>query len=139
VRGEIGSRPLCVKFAPDLSDDELAEVIAAAEGFGADGFVLTNTTLSRAGLTNTTLSRAGLTHPNAKEAGGLSGAPLRARATAVLRALRPLTKKPLIGVGGIMDASDLRERLEAGADLCQVYTGFVYGGPGFVAELLGDA
>lgn len=126
VRGEIGATPLCVKFAPDLTDEELAEVIRAAEGFGADGFILTNTTLSRAGLTN----------PHAKEAGGLSGAPLRARATAVLRALRPLTKKPLIGVGGIMDAHDLHERLDAGADLCQIYTGFIYGGPGFVGELL---
>lgn len=126
VRGEIGARPLCVKFAPDLGDRELAEAIVAAEGFGADGFL----------LTNTTLARAGLAHADARETGGLSGAPLRERATAVLRALRPLTKKPLIGVGGIMDGRDLKERLDAGADLCQVYTGFVYGGPGFVAELL---
>lgn len=126
VAVEISGRPLLVKFAPDLTDDELADSMRAAEAAGAAGFLLTNTTLARAGLRS----------PNAGEAGGLSGAPLSARALAVLRALRPVTARPLIGVGGIMNAGDLFARLSAGADLCQIYTGLVYGGPGFVGELL---
>jgi dihydroorotate dehydrogenase len=126
VRSEIGEKPLLVKFAPDLADDDLAESMRAAEAAGAAGFILTNTTLARAGLRSSAAS----------ESGGLSGAPLAARSIAVLKALRPVTKLPLIGVGGIMTSADLFARLSAGANLCQGYTGLIYGGPGWVGELL---
>ena len=126
VRSEIGEKPLLVKFAPDLSDDELAESLRAAESAGAAGFILTNSTLARAGLISA----------SASESGGLSGAPLASRALAVLKALRPVTKMPLIGVGGILTAGDLFARLSAGANLAQGYTGLIYGGPGWPGNLL---
>jgi dihydroorotate dehydrogenase len=126
VRGEIGGKPLLVKFAPDLGDDELAGSLRASESAGAAGFILTNTTLARAGLKS----------PAASETGGLSGAPLAARALAALKALRPVTKLPLIGVGGVMTSGDLFARLSAGANLCQGYTGLIYGGPDWPGGLL---
>jgi dihydroorotate dehydrogenase len=88
--------------------------------------------------TNTTLSRDGVEgHPRAGEAGGLSGAPLTARAQDVVRrvALRAAGRVPVIGSGGIMSAEDAWARIRAGATLVQVYTGFIYGGPGFPSQL----
>ncbi|WP_191907935.1 quinone-dependent dihydroorotate dehydrogenase [Nocardioides cynanchi] len=118
------SVPLCVKIAPDLADDDVVAVARLAVAQGLDGIIATNTTISRDGL---------VTDPGEVEAlgaGGLSGPVLRRRALDVLKILRaeaPATA--LIGVGGISTAEDARERLEAGADLVQAYTGFVYGGP----------
>jgi dihydroorotate dehydrogenase len=117
--------PLLVKIAPDLSDGDVLAVADLARALGLDGIVATNTTISREGLASTTRQ------VEAAGAGGLSGAPLRARATEVVRMLRDrLGPEPtIIGVGGIDSVEAARERLEAGADLLQAYTAFVYEGP----------
>jgi dihydroorotate dehydrogenase len=116
--------PLLVKIAPDLSDDDVLAVADLAVALGLDGLIATNTTVARDGL------RTDPATIEAVGAGGLSGAPLRARATEVLRLLRTRVGPDLtlIGVGGITTAADARERLEAGADLVQGYTAFVYEG-----------
>lgn len=111
------SKPVLVKLSPDLSNEDLEACVAAA-GAISQGFVVSNTTIAHEG-----------------EAGGLSGRPLKARATELLRKVRSLTKLPLIGVGGIATAEDARERLAAGADLIQLYTGLVYGGPSTVKRM----
>jgi len=117
--------PLLVKIAPDLDDDDVLAVADLALAIGLDGIVATNTTTARTGL---------LSSPEAVEragAGGLSGAPLRQRALEVLRLLRGRVGDAvtLVGVGGIATPDDAVERLAAGADLLQAYTGFVYEGP----------
>ncbi|HTB21195.1 MAG TPA: quinone-dependent dihydroorotate dehydrogenase [bacterium] len=118
--------PLFVKLAPDLAPRELLASGDAALAGGADGLILTNTTLSRAGL------GAGQ-HPE----GGLSGRPLRVQADACLGAVARHTRGrvPLIGVGGVFTAEDLRRKLDLGAVLVQVYTGFIYEGPGMAAGM----
>jgi len=128
--------PLLVKIAPDLADKDVLAVADLALELGLDGIVATNTTTSRAGLVSpaATVERVG--------AGGLSGAPLRARAVEVLRLLRERVGPELtiIAVGGIGDADDARERLAAGATLLQAYTAFVYEGalwPSRVQRALG--
>jgi dihydroorotate dehydrogenase len=120
------AKPLLVKIAPDLDDEQLAALTEVALASNVAGLIATNTTLSRASL------RA----PGA-EAGGLSGAPLFAPATQLLAKLYLLTKGrlPLIGVGGIFSAADAWAKICAGASLLQVYTGFIYQGPGFIREL----
>jgi len=117
--------PLLVKIAPDLSDENVLEVADLAVGLGLDGVVATNTTISRDGLTSTA------EQVEAAGAGGLSGPPLRGRATDVMRLLRKRTGPgmTLIGAGGITTPEDAHERLAAGADLLQAYTGFIYEGP----------
>lgn len=127
LRAELGDRPVLLKLSPDLSDEALAEAVALAEGHGVDGLVLVNTTVARDGLTR-----------DPGEAGGLSGAPLAARALAVLRAARARTVLPLVAVGGIASGSDAVARFEAGATLLQVYTGWIYEGPGLPRRLLAD-
>ena len=127
VRNQLTPRvPLLVKIAPDLSDAEIDDVIAAIFDCGLDGVIATNTTLSREGISN-----------RVNETGGLSGAPLRARVTQVIHyiAERTQDKLPIIGVGGIASAQDAIEKLNAGARLVQVYTGLVYRGPGLVREI----
>lgn len=120
-------RPILVKIAPDMDDEQLAAIAEAARRHGIDGLIATNTTVARTGI-------EGQRH--AEETGGLSGAPLRARSTAVLRRLRALTGPdfPLIGVGGVLSGADAAEKFNAGADLVQVYTGLIYRGPGLVGE-----
>jgi dihydroorotate dehydrogenase len=120
--------PLAVKIAPDLTEDQVAQAAALLLKHGVDGVIATNTTLSREGV-------AGL--PHADEAGGLSGAPVRARSTAVVRQLASALggRVPIIGVGGIFSAADAREKLSAGASLVQLYSGLVYEGPGLVARV----
>ncbi len=117
--------PLLVKIAPDLADEDVLAVADLATDTGLDGIIATNTTISRAGLRSSPaeVERVGT--------GGLSGRPLAARAEAVLRLLRGRVgdRLALIGVGGIATPDDARARLDAGADLVQAYTGFVYGGP----------
>jgi dihydroorotate dehydrogenase len=117
--------PLLLKIAPDLSDVQIAEAADVARGSGIDGMIATNTTIARPGLEN---------DPIANEAGGLSGAPLRRMATDVLRKLRTRLGPdfPLVGVGGVASGDAAIERVEAGADLVQVYTGFIYRGPPLV-------
>jgi len=117
--------PLLVKIAPDLNDDDIDAVAQLAGTLSLAGIVATNTTIARTGLTAPAL------HVESLGAGGLSGAPLRARANEVMRRLREKigANKMLIGVGGIETADDAHERMQAGADLIQLYTGFIYGGP----------
>ena len=121
-------RPLLVKLAPDLADDEAIECARAALEAGATGLILTNTTIRFEGLRSSTEGMSG----------GLSGRPLLARSTELLGQVRAaLGPEPvLIGVGGILDPEGARAKLAAGADLIQVYTGLIYRGPGFVRELL---
>ncbi len=117
--------PLLVKIAPDLSDDDVHAVADLAVALGLDGIVATNTTISRTGLASSAeqVASAG--------AGGLSGAPLRARAGEVLRLLRARVgpEMTLVGVGGLTTVEDAHDRLAAGADLLQGYTAFIYEGP----------
>ncbi len=117
--------PLLVKIAPDLADDDVDAVADLALELGLDGIIATNTTIARTGLTTPPGAVAAL------GAGGLSGAPLRARALEVLRRLRARTgdRLVLIAAGGIETADDAWARIRAGATLVQGYTGFVYGGP----------
>ena len=134
TRDELAERvgwrvPLVVKLSPDLSAEELAATAGVIRELGLDGVIATNTTLDRVAV-------AGLAH--AQRPGGLSGEPLRARSTSVIRRLRELLgpDMPLIGVGGISSAADAAAMFAAGADLIQVYTGLIYRGPGLVGELV---
>jgi dihydroorotate dehydrogenase len=118
-------KPVLLKLAPDLADEDFDAAVATA-GRLAQGLVVCNTTIARDGVDARWAS----------EAGGLSGAPLKDRALALTRRARALTTLPIVGVGGIATAADARERLAAGADLLQLYTGLVYGGPRAVKRLL---
>lgn len=113
---------ILIKIAPDLDDVQLAEVTAVCVRY-ADGMICTNTTLDR--------------QPGMTEAGGLSGAPLKEKSTAVLKKVRRLAGRdyPLIGVGGIFTRKDADEKFEAGANLIQIYTSFIYEGPRVVRAL----
>lgn len=122
-------KPLLLKIAPDLSDHQLDEVIGVARATQLSGLVATNTTLSRAGL------RTDEAIVSSLGPGGLSGAPLHDRSTAVIRYLTS-AGLPVIGVGGIIDAASAHSTLAAGARLLQVYTGLVYRGPALIPELL---
>jgi dihydroorotate dehydrogenase len=121
-------RPLLLKLAPDLADADAIACARAALDAGCTGLILTNTTIRFAGLRSVTDGMSG----------GLSGRPLLGRSTALLKTVRQaLGPAPvLIGVGGIMDATGAQAKLAAGADLLQVYTGLIYGGPGWVRRLL---
>ena len=119
-----GRKPVLVKLSPDLAGDDLIACVDIA-GRAAQGLV----------VSNTTISRDDVPEPYKSEAGGLSGRPLKTRATKLLREVRALTKLPLIGVGGIFTHEDAKERLDAGADLVQLYTGLVYGGPSTVKRI----
>jgi dihydroorotate dehydrogenase len=123
--------PLAVKVAPDLEAAQIEAIAAALRRHGVEALIATNTTASREGV-------AGL--PHAGESGGLSGAPLRARATAAVAAFaRALGGEiPVIGAGGILSAADAREKIEAGAALVQLYTGLVYRGPRLVRECVAE-
>jgi dihydroorotate dehydrogenase len=122
---ESGNKPLLVKIAPDLSDEDLDAIADLALDLGLDGIIATNTTISRAGL-HTPKERV-----EALGAGGLSGAILKQRSLEVLVRLKRRVGKrlTLISVGGIETAEDAFARLRAGASLVQIYTGFIYGGP----------
>lgn len=120
--------PVFVKIAPDLSEPALDEVLEVAEQTGVAGVIATNTTLGRDGLAGADRARAG-------ESGGLSGAPLTRRTREVVGFLAPRTDLPVIAVGGIMNVADGQALLDAGARLLQLYTGFIYSGPGLVRDL----
>jgi dihydroorotate dehydrogenase len=123
--------PLLVKIAPDLSDDDVLAVGDLAVELGLDGIVATNTTIRRDGLRSTPVE------VEAAGAGGLSGAPVKARALEVLRLLRARvsTELAIVSVGGIETVEDARCRLEAGATLLQAYTAFVYEGATWPSRL----
>lgn len=128
----LAPRPLLLKIAPDLADEVLPGVVATARAHAVAGVIATNTTIDRRALPRG--------HPLAGEAGGLSGAPLRARATAVVRALYRLGDGalPIIGVGGVASGADAYEKIRAGASLVQAFTGFIYGGPTFAHDVVGE-
>ena len=120
--------PVFVKLAPDLSTQAIDEALQVCTDAGVSGLIATNTTTSRDGLTLRDAAAA-------REAGGLSGAPLTMRAREVVRHITRETDLPVIGVGGIMTAADGEAMLEAGASLLQIYSGYIYRGPALVAEL----
>jgi len=132
VRREAGSVPLLVKIAPDLADEDVLAVADLATAIGLEGIIATNTTISRDGLASTSEQVA------AAGAGGLSGPPLTGRADKVLRMLRDRVGDALtlIGVGGVTTVEDAQARLDAGADLLQGYTAFVYEGPGWPRRIV---
>jgi dihydroorotate dehydrogenase len=118
-------KPVLLKLAPDLADDDFDAAVETAEKLAA-GLVISNTTVSREGVDARWTG----------ETGGLSGAPLKVRACALVARARARTKLPIVGVGGIETGADARERLGAGADLVQLYTGLVFGGPSTVKKIL---
>jgi dihydroorotate dehydrogenase len=124
-------KPILLKISPDLNFKQIDETISIIQKLGIDGIVATNTTITRNAL---------LTGANKVKSignGGLSGAPLRDRSTELIRYIKSRTNgsMPIIGVGGIMSVEDAIEKMEAGAELIQVYTGFIYEGPGFVRRI----
>ena len=127
-----GPKPILVKVAPDLSFDALDEILELAGPRHVAGIVATNTTITRPSARAPALQRA------YAEAGGLSGLPLRARSTEVIRHLYRQVQGtlPIVGVGGIFSAADAWEKIVAGASLVQVYTGMVYEGPGLAKEIV---
>lgn len=124
-------KPILLKISPDLTNNELNDVVETFNITGIDGIVATNTTKSREHL-NTDTQKI-----NKIGNGGLSGAPLTKRSTEIIRYLHQKSEGtiPIIGVGGIMTVDDALEKLDAGATLIQVYTGFIYQGPGFVKQI----
>ncbi|MFL6537258.1 MAG: quinone-dependent dihydroorotate dehydrogenase [Chthoniobacterales bacterium] len=117
-----GAKPLFVKIAPDLATEQLEQIIATCEGARVAGLIATNTTLD-----HTSIARS--------ETGGLSGAPLLQRSNDVLRLIRARSALPVIGVGGIVDAASARSKIEAGAQLIQIYTGLIFRGPALIREV----
>jgi dihydroorotate dehydrogenase len=128
AEGSLVTRPILVKIAPDLSNEELDDAIGAILDTGMDGVIATNTTLGRQGLRS----------KRREETGGLSGSPLTVRSEAVLRGVvkRVEGRIPVVSVGGIMCPEDAKRRLDMGAALVQVYTGLIYAGPGLVQKII---
>jgi len=117
-------RPLFVKVAPDLAEEDLISIVQLAEEEQLAGLIATNTTLDHSSIAT-----------GRDQTGGLSGVPVRPRSLEALRTIRQQTKLPVIACGGISDANSAKERLNAGADLLQVYTAFIYQGPGLLRDL----
>jgi dihydroorotate dehydrogenase len=122
---QTAGKPIVIKIAPDLSSTELEEIIAVCEENEVAGIIATNTTLDHSAIS-----------PGQNQAGGLSGGPLREKSTAFVRAITARSKIPVIASGGISDLGSTREKLEAGAQLLQVYTGYIYRGPGLLREIV---
>jgi dihydroorotate dehydrogenase len=121
---ETARKPVLLKIAPDLSLAELEQIIAACEQHAIAGIIATNTTLDHSAI------------PSARDqTGGLSGIPLREKSTAFVRAIASRSSLPVIASGGITDAASAREKLQAGAQLLQIYTGYVYRGPALLREI----
>lgn len=121
--------PLVVKIAPDLDDAQIRHIASLLTEFSIDGVIATNTTIDREVIKN---------HPLANEAGGLSGAPVKAKSTQVVKALAAELNKniPIIAAGGILSAEDAQEKITAGASLVQIYSGLIYKGPKLLDEIL---
>jgi dihydroorotate dehydrogenase len=122
------SRPILLKIAPDLTNEQLDDIVEIVQQTKIAGVIATNTTIDKSSLSNESLKQ---------EAGGLSGAPLTKRSTEVVRYLANKSNRsfPIIGVGGIHSEADALEKLEAGASLIQLYTGFIYEGPGLISRI----
>ncbi len=127
ARAEIGPKPILLKIAPDLADEDVDRIARMALERGLDGLIATNTTLNKSGLK---------ARPTIE--GGLSGEPLKARALELTKRLYSALQGaiPIVGVGGVGSAEDAYQRIRAGATLVQVYTAFVYQGPGLVKEIV---
>jgi dihydroorotate dehydrogenase len=121
------AKPIYLKIAPDLTTGQLDDIADIANQTALDGLVCTNTTLDRKAVDS---------HALANESGGLSGQPLFDKSTWVLKYLRAKTGKTIIGVGGIYNEASAQQKMDAGADLIQVYTGFIYEGPGLIKKLV---
>ena len=126
IIGEAGTapKPLMVKISPDLSDAELKAILAICEQNGVSGIIATNTTLDHSSIPQ-----------QLDQGGGLSGAPLRNKSTALVREIAARSTIPVIASGGIFDAESAQEKFQAGAQLIQLYTGFVYRGPQLLREI----
>jgi dihydroorotate dehydrogenase len=131
-KNEKEHKPILLKIAPDLSDEAISDIISTIKEHSIDGIIATNTTIDRSGLNTPQkqLDQIG--------AGGLSGAPLKNRSTEIVRKLRTELGPdfPIMGVGGIFNRQDFIDKINAGANLVQVYTGFVYEGPAIVRNIL---
>jgi dihydroorotate dehydrogenase len=123
-----GPKPIFVKIAPDLDEEQIKLIAGTLKRHGLDGVIATNTTVARHNVHHL---------PNGQETGGLSGAPLLAGSNRVIRLLRAELGSafPIIGVGGVMSGADARSKIKAGASLVQIYTGLIYKGPGLVSEV----
>ena len=119
------TKPVLVKIAPDLSMSELGELVTTCEENEIAGIIATNTTLDHSSVP-----------PERDQAGGLSGAPLREKSTALVRAIAARSTIPVVASGGIFDAKSAQEKFETGAQLLQVYTGYIYRGPGLLKEIM---
>jgi len=117
-------KPIVVKIAPDLAPDQLEQVVATCEANNVAAIIATNTTLDHSAIP-----------ADRDQQGGLSGAPLREKSSALVRAIAGRSKIPTIASGGIVDAASAREKFEAGAQLIQIYTGLIYRGPGLLREI----
>jgi dihydroorotate dehydrogenase len=122
-------KPILLKISPDLADKDIISVVDLIQDIGLDGIISTNTTIKRDKLKSPSNLK--------NEKGGLSGSPLKKRSTEVISLIHKYSKGkvPIIGVGGIMSAKDAIEKLNAGASLLQVYTGFIYNGPSFAYKI----
>ena len=122
INAERGNMPLLVKISPDLEPAALDEIVSVCEANNISGIIATNTTLDHSAIAH-------------DEEGGLSGAPLQQKSTAIIRQITNKTKISIIGCGGILDVSSAREKIEAGAKLLQVYTGLIFRGPKLIHEI----
>ncbi|NKB18375.1 MAG: quinone-dependent dihydroorotate dehydrogenase, partial [Pseudanabaena sp. CRU_2_10] len=129
-------KPLLVKIAPDLADDDIREVVILCQSHQVSGMIATNTSIDRRNLKTTILPTTGKSLT--EEAGGISGQPLKQRSTEVIRLIYQASNGmlPIIGVGGIFNADDAWEKITAGASLIQIYTGLIYEGPFVVRPIL---
>ena len=120
-------KPILLKIAPDLNNNQLLDIISIVKDTGLDGVIATNTTINRNNLKSV----------NKNELGGLSGKPLTSRSTEVIKFISKNSNKtiPIIGVGGINTVADALEKFDAGADLIQIYTGFIYEGPNLIRSI----
>lgn len=131
-----GIKPILIKIAPDLETEAIASILDLIKQYQISGIIATNTTISREGLKTKIIQATGKLVT--EEAGGISGAPLTQRATEIIKFIWQKTqgKLPIIGVGGIFTTEDAWDKITAGASLIQVYTGWVYQGPGMVKQIL---
>jgi dihydroorotate dehydrogenase len=121
----VARKPMLVKIAPDLTWEAIDDVLALVETHRLAGIIATNTTIDHSAVPE-----------HRRQTGGLSGAPVRARSTEIIRHITSRTKVPVIGVGGIFSADDAKEKFDAGAALIQLYTGYIYRGPALIGEIL---